>query len=208
MDNNVLKNLSYGMYIIGSKEEKNVGCIVNTVAQITNNPKTIAVSINHDNYTNKIIKKSKKFSISILDENTNPEIIGTFGYKTSKEIDKYHNIETELLEGLPVLKNSCGNIICKVIDTMETNTHTVFLGEVIAMNNYNEEKPMTYKYYRDILKLKSPKKAPTYIEEKVKVKNTKWKCSVCGHEIEIDNLPDDYVCPICKQPKSEFKRID
>ena len=81
MEKNVLKNLSYGLYVIGAQDTKNVGCIVNTVFQITSSPLMIAVSINHDNYTNEIIKKTKKFSISILSEDTNPEIIGTFGHR-------------------------------------------------------------------------------------------------------------------------------
>lgn len=208
MDNKVLRNLSYGMYIVGAKDEKSVGCIANTVVQITSDPKTIAVSINHDNYTNEVIKKTKKFSVSILSENTNPEIIGTFGYKTSREVDKYKNIDTKDIEGLPVLTDSCGNIVCKVIDTMETSTHTVFLGEIIAMDNYTDDTPMTYKYYHEVLKLKSPKNAPTYVEEKEETKKTVWKCKICGYEVEMDELPSDYVCPICRQPASAFERID
>ena len=125
MDNKVLRNISYGMYIIGAKDDRPVGCIANTVFQITSDPKTIAVSINHDNYTNEIIKKTGTFSVSILDESTNPEIIGTFGYKSSRDINKYENIDTILLEGLPVFKKSCGNIVCKVINVTETNTHSM-----------------------------------------------------------------------------------
>ena len=83
MNKNVLKNLSYGMYVIGCKDDRNVGCIANTVVQITSNPMILAISINHDNYTNEIIKKINKFSISILSENSNPEIIGTFGYSST-----------------------------------------------------------------------------------------------------------------------------
>lgn len=208
MDNKVLRNLSYGMYIIGAKDEKCVGCIANTVVQITSEPKTIAVSLNHNNYTNEIIKKTKKFSVSILSEKTNPEIIGTFGYKTSKEVNKYDKIDTSDLEELPVLTNSCGNMVCKLINTVETSTHTIFIGEVIAMNNYKEEAPMTYKYYHEVLKLKSPKNAPTYVEEKDNTKKTVWKCSICGYEVEMDNLPDDFVCPICKQPVTAFKKMN
>ena len=207
MENKVLRNLSYGMYIIGSKNEKCVGCVANTVVQITSDPKTIAVSINHDNYTNEIIKKTKKFSISILSEDTDPEIIGTFGYKSSKDVDKYKNINTKDLEGLPVLMDSCGNIVCKVINTMETSTHTVFLGEIISMDNYKEDTPMTYKYYHEVLKLKSPKNAPTYVDEKEEPKKIVWKCSICGYEVEMDELSSDYVCPICKQPASAFEKI-
>jgi len=206
MDKNILKNLSYGMYVIGTKDDKYVGCIANTVVQITSNPITIAISINHDNYTNKIIKKSNKFSISILSENSNPKIIGTFGYLSSKDVDKFENFETKELEGMPIITDTCGNIVCKVINTTETKTHTIFLGEVITMENYNDFKPMTYRYYHEVLKGKSPKNAPTYIEKNNKTTNI-WKCNICGYEVEMDELPEDYRCPICGQPKSEFTKI-
>jgi len=207
MDNKVLRNLSYGMYIVGTKDDKPVGCIANTVFQITSEPKTIAVSINHNNYTNEIIKKTGIFSVSILGEDTNPEIIGTFGYKSAKDINKYENIDTTTLEGLPVLKTSCGNIVCKVINQIETSTHTIFIGEIIASNNYNDNKPMTYKYYHEVLKGKSPKNAPTY-EEETKTEKTIWKCEICGYEIETDELPEDFRCPICGEPTSSFKKLN
>ena len=206
MDKNVLRDLNYGMYVICSKDDKNVGCIANTVFQITSNPITIAVSINHNNYTNEIIKKTNKFSISVLSEKSNPEIIGTFGYSSSKEVNKFENFEIDELEEIPIILDSCSNIICKVVNILETNTHTIFLGEVINMKKNNDDKPMTYKYYHEVLKGKSPKNAPTYIEENKKNTNI-WKCNICGYEVEIDELPDDYRCPICGQPKSEFTKI-
>lgn len=208
MEKKVLRNLSYGMYMIGAKDDKLVGCIANTVVQITSDPMTIAVSVNHDNYTNEVIKKTKKFSVSILSENVNPEVIGTFGYQSSKDIDKYENIDFEEIDGVPVLKDSCGVMVCKVMDTMETSTHTVFLGEVVETAHYKEEMPMTYRYYHEVLKGKSPKNAPTYIEEKEKPKKTVWKCKVCGYEVEMDELPEDYRCPICGQPVEVFERIE
>lgn len=207
MNSKVLRNLSYGMYIVGAKGEKNVGCVVNTVVQITSNPSTIAVSINHDNYTNQVIKKEKKFSISILPENIDPRIIGTFGYQSSKDVDKYADVETVLLDEFPVIKGSCGAMICEVVDTLETSTHTVFLAQVINMDFYNEMSPMTYRYYHQNLKGKSPKNAPTYVEESPK-KKVVWKCKVCGYEVEMDELPDDFRCPICGKDKSFFERIE
>lgn len=206
MDKNVLKNLSYGVYVVGARDDKNVGCIVNTAIQVTSSPITIAVSINHDNYTNKIIKKTNKFSVSILDEGVNSEIIGTFGYKSSKDIDKYENISYELIDNVPILNDACGNIICKVVDTIETTTHTIFLAEVTDMLNYKETEPMTYRYYHNVLKGKSPKNAPTYIEEKDSGKSV-WKCSVCGYEVEATELDDDFVCPICGEKVSAFRKI-
>jgi len=205
MDKNILRNLSYGMYVVGAKDDRNVGCVVNTVFQITSDPMTIAVSINHDNYTNQIIKNTNKFSVSILDEDINPEIIGTFGYKSSEYLDKYKDFDYEEVDNLPILKNTCGNIICKVIDKIETSTHAVFIGEITNMINYSDKTPMTYKYYHEVLKGKSPKNAPTYIKEENK--KSVWKCSVCGYEVEKDELPEDFVCPICGEPVSAFKKI-
>ena len=207
MDKNVIRSLSYGMYVIGAKKDKNVGCVVNTVFQITSTPMTIAVSINHNNYTNKIIKETNKFSVSILDENINPEIIGVFGYKSSKEVDKYKNIDYDIENGLPILKNTCGNMICEVVNTIETDTHTIFIANVTNMLNYNKKTPMTYKYYHEVLKGKSPKNAPTFIKEETGEKSV-WKCSVCGYEIEIDELPEDFKCHICGVDASLFKKIE
>ena len=205
MDKNILRSLSYGMYVIGAKEDRNIGCVVNTVFQITSDPMTIAVSINHDNYTNTVIKNTNKFSVSILDENINPEIIGTFGYKSSKDIDKYDNFDYEEIDNLPILKDTCGNMICKVVNSIETSTHTIFIGEITNMINYSDKKPMTYKYYHEVLKGKSPVNAPTYIKEENN--KTVWKCSVCGYEVEKDELPEDFVCPICGENINAFKKI-
>lgn len=205
MNNKILKNISYGMYVVGAKESHDVGCIINTAVQITSNPITIAISLNHDNYTNKIIKKTNKFSICILPEDIDTKIIGAFGYQSSKDIDKYENIDTTTIDGLKVLKNTCGNLICQVINQVETKTHTIFIAEVTNMDNYQEKTPMTYHYYHEVLKGKSPKNAPTYIEEETK--KTVWKCSVCGYEVEMDELPNDYICPICQSPASSFVKI-
>ena len=213
MDKKVLRNLSYGVYVVTSKEnDKNVGCIANSIMQVTSNPCTIAVSVNHDNYTNKVIKENKKFGISILKEDSDAKIIGTFGFKTSKDTNKFEDINFKQIENIPVLEDTCGYIICKVIDIMEAATHTVFLGEVIETGDYSNENPMTYKYYHETLKGTAPKNAPTYEQKNDDIpvtenKTKKWKCSVCGYEYEGENLPDDFVCPICGVGRENFKLI-
>lgn len=210
MEKNVLRNLSYGVYIVGAKDNKNVGCVVNTAFQIISDPMTIAVSINHNNYTNQVIQKTKKFSVSILGEDIDPKIIGTFGYQSSKDIDKYENVDYELVNDIPVLKDTCGVMVCKVVNTVETTTHTIFLGEIEDMKCYQDKKPMTYRYYHEVLKGKSPKNAPTYIEneEEKKDKKTIWRCNACGYEVEMDELPNDFKCPICGQPVEVFEKVN
>lgn len=214
MDKKVLRNLSYGVYVVTSKDkDKNVGCIANSIMQVTSNPSVIAVSINHDNYTNKVIKENNKFGVSILKETTDVKIIGTFGYKSSKDTDKFDGINFKEILEIPVLENTCGYMVCKVIDTMETSTHTIFLGEVIEADDYSEENAMTYKYYHENLKGSSPKNAPTYEETSISQvdkdsKKRKWKCSICGYIHEADELPDDFKCPICGVGKELFELVE
>lgn len=214
MDKKVLRNLSYGVYVVTSRDkDKNVGCIANSIMQVTSNPSVIAVSINHDNYTNKVIKENNKFGVSILKETTDAKIIGTFGYKSSKDIDKFDGIKFKEILEIPVLENTCGYMVCKVIDTMETSTHTIFLGEVIEADDYSTENAMTYKYYHENLKGSSPKNAPTY-EETItsqvdkESKKRKWRCSICGYIHEADELPDDFKCPICGVGKEYFELVE
>ena len=213
MNVNAFRNLSYGVYIVSTMDgERATGCVANSVMQITSSPATIAVSMNHDNYTNSCIKKSGKFAISILSEESNPELIGRFGFQSGKDVDKFDGIEAVEIEGLSVVPDSCGYIVCKVIDQMETATHTVFLGEVLDADVLKNEEPMTYAYYHKVVKGKSPKNAPTYIPEEVeeKVEDAKWVCGICGYvyegETPFEELPEDFKCPICKQPKNVFVR--
>lgn len=214
MDKKVLRNLSYGVYAVTSRDkDKNVGCIANSIMQVTSNPSVIAVSINHDNYTNKVIKENNKFGVSILKETTDAKIIGTFGYKSSKDNDKFDGINFKEISEIPVLENTCGYMVCKVIDTMETSTHTIFLGEVIEADDYSTENAMTYKYYHENLKGSSPKNAPTYEETSTsqvdkESKKRKWRCSICGYIHEADELPDDFKCPICGVGKEYFELVE
>ena len=113
--------------------------------QITSEPATIAVSINHDNYTNACIEKTGKFAIAVLSEESDPGLIGTFGFQSGKDVNKFDGVEALEKEGLSVVADACSYLVCKVINKMETATHTVFLGEVIAADVLKEE-PMTYAY--------------------------------------------------------------
>jgi len=217
MNTNVLRNLSYGVYVISTLDgTRPTGCIANSVMQITSSPVTVALSMNHDNFTNSCIRNTGKFAVSILSIESNPTLIGTFGFQSGKNVDKFAKIPYETKEGLPIISDSCGYMVFKVIGETETSSHTIFLGELVDGDIYGETEAMTYSYYHKVIKGTSPKNAPTYIpeEDKPEQSNAKkeiWKCTVCGYEydgdIPFEDLPESYECPICGQPKSVFEKI-
>lgn len=216
MDINVFRSMSYGVYIVSAMDgERPTGCVANSIMQITVSPATVAVSMNHDNYTNGCIEKSGKFAFSILAEDSDAGLIGNFGFQSGKDVDKFEHVDYEMIQGVPVIKHTCGYVVCKVINKMETATHTVFLGEVIDGAVYDKAaEAMTYAYYHKVVRGKSPKNAPTYLPDEKEAeteavgKKIKYVCEVCGYVYEGDPLPGDYKCPICGVGPDKFKRIE
>ena len=163
MNKSAIYNLSYGVYVITTwANGKPTGCTANSAMQITSSPATIAVSINHDNYTNECIKDTGVFAINILGEKCDPLVIGNFGFKSGRDSDKFADYEPLIKNFLPIVQKASAYIVCRVVDKMETATHTVFLGEVTDADILNNDSPMTYAYYHNVIKGKSPKNAPTY----------------------------------------------
>ena len=208
MNKNILKKLSYGMYIISSKEDNLlVGCVANSVMQI--NSDTVAISLNNNNYTTKAILENNKFAINILPTNTSIDLIKTFGFKKSNEINKYANINYELKEDTPIINDTCGYIICTLTSSIKTDTHTIIIGKIISMQETNNYEAMTYKYYQENLKGTTSKNAPTYQEETTKTKKNVFVCKICGfrYETDLDELPDDFKCPMCGVGKEYFEKL-
>lgn len=208
-----LHKLSYGLYILTTEFNNTpYGCIINTAFQVTSEPPQIAISCNRDNYTHGKIMKSEKFGISVLAEDTAPELIGTFGYNSGRDINKFteHPSSNGAVLHLPLLsKESIATFECRVVNRLEVGTHTIFIGKVEDCNiNRTDANEMTYKYYREKRKGVAPKNAPTYIRES----NTEesWKCSVCGYVYDKDKpfteLGDDWVCPVCGAKKRLFHK--
>ena len=207
MNINILKNLSYGVYVVSTPNgEKSTGCIANSLMQITHD--TIAVSINHKNYTNECIKKYKRFAISVLGVDTDDNVIPVFGFSSGHEVDKFEGVKTIKVDGIDVIENSVGYIICELANLMETETHTVFLGKIVNGEILHEQIPMTYAYYHAVTEGKSPETAPTYIEEHAQ-SDLAYKCRICGYiyEGDLSKEPDTYVCPICKKGKEFFDKL-
>lgn len=214
MNNLALHKLSYGLYVL-TTEVDNVpfGCIINTAFQITSTPPQIAISCNRDNFTHDKLKQAGKFAISVLTEDSSQDIIGTFGYKSGRDIDKFiDNRSTPGKElSLPLFsKESVATFECRVVNTMVVGTHTIFIGEVVDCNieraDVNE---MTYRYFHEIRKGVAPKNAPTYIKEENK--NESFECSLCKYVYDEDtpfeDLPDDWVCPVCGAAKVLFNKL-
>jgi len=163
MNKNVLRNLSYGVYAVSTLDgERAVGCIANSIMQVTHD--TVAVSMNHENYTNECMAKNKKFAISILGEDIEMNTIAFLGFQSGRDKDKFAQIDTILVDGLSIVKNAVSYLICDVTDKIETETHTVFIAKILGGEMLNpSKKPMTYAYYHFVKKGNSPQKAPTYI---------------------------------------------
>lgn len=203
MDKKIFRDISYGMYVVTSKDS---GCIINTLTQITSENPIISISLNKENYTNQVIKNEKKFIVSIISEDTNPNVISTFGFQSSKDVDKFKNFEYENIDGIKVLKeNTIGYLLCEVIDVVDCDTHDIFVAKVVYTKKYNEFIPMTYKYYHEVIKGKAPKKAPTYVEEELNIEEELYICDVCGY-VHKGPVPDDFICPICGKDASHFKK--
>ena len=217
MDKSLFYDVSYGMYVVtATLNNQKVGCIANTFSQITSEDMIISISLNKNNWTNETIKQTKKFAVSIISENTNPDVIKKFGFYSSKETDKFSMFSCETISGLPVIKeNSCGYFLCDLINIIDCKTHDIFLAKVSNCERFNNFPPMTYTYYHKVIKGKAPKNAPTYIEESSeKSMGAKHQCLLCGYihdsvkeNQNFENLADDWMCPICGSSKSVFVKL-
>lgn len=169
MDLKALYKISYGMYIVSSKKGGRLnGLIGTTVFQTTAEPPTVTVSINKQSLTHEYIEHSKVFGVSVLSRETPMKFIGTFGFKSGREIDKFENVGYTTGEtGAPIVTdNAVAYIEARVVNSVDLGTHTLFIGEVAGAKTLNGNDLMTYSYYHDVKHGRSPKAAPTYIGKK------------------------------------------
>ena len=192
----ITRKISQGMYVLTTKDG---GCIVDAVMQASagDNP-LIAVAVMKKNYTNELLKKNDKFALSVLGMNVNPEIIKTFGFNSMRDIDKFENVSVTEVEGIYVINETLGYMVCEVVDSIDNDTHTLFIGKLIEADVFDDGNEMTYGYYQDhkddILKV-------TTSEYK-----TAWVCTICGYVYYGDELPEDYKCPVCGVYSTLFEK--
>jgi flavin reductase (DIM6/NTAB) family NADH-FMN oxidoreductase RutF/rubredoxin len=227
MDTKVFRKISYGVYIVTSKRGDRInGQAANVVMQVCSRPPRIAIAINKTNLTHEFIQKSGVFAISILSQDAPLSLIGRFGFKSGREVDKFDGVNYRLgANSCPIIaEHTVGYLEGKVIQQFDAGTHTIFMGEVQEGRLLSDGEPMTYAYYHEVKRGTTPETAPTYIETKKERKEEKamkkYTCTVCGYiydpeEGDPDNgiapgtpfekLPDDWTCPVCGATKDQFE---
>lgn len=228
MDLKALYKLSYGLYVVTSKKGDRLnGQIANTVFQITSEPPAIAVSINKNNLTWEYIRDSGVFAAAVLVQDTPLAFIGNFGFKSGRETDKFAGTGYRTGEtGAPlVTENAAAWLEARVIGQLDAGTHTIFVGELAGAEVLSDKPVMTYEYYHRIKRGTTPSNAPGYIAEEKEATPgmDKYKCSVCGwiYDPELgdpdgdvapgtpfEQIPEDWVCPVCGAAKGDFEKLE
>lgn len=235
MDISALFTLSYGLYVVGTRSgDKLNGQISNTVFQITAEPMRIAVSINKTELTHGFIEETGMCCVAIVSSNADLPFIGRFGFKSGRDTDKFEGIPFKLAaSGCPMpLENTLSYLDLRVVDQIDAQTHTVFISEVTDCGILGEGQPMTYAYYQQVLRGRTPPTAPSHKpvlndseqenEGRDKKEMKSYVCNICGYvydpaEGDPDSgieagtafkvIPEDWVCPVCGVGKDQFSEV-
>lgn len=199
-DLTALFNIGYGLYVVTSNDgKKDNGLIVNTVTQVTNTPNRIAVTINKENYSHHVIKQTGIMNINCLSTDAPFAVFEAFGFKSGRNTDKFADC-TPLrsdngLVFLPRYINSFMSL--KVEQYVDLDTHGMFICSITESRVISQTETMTYTYYQNNVK------------PKPKTEGKKgYVCKICGYVYEGDELPDDFICPLCKHGAADFEPIE
>jgi flavin reductase (DIM6/NTAB) family NADH-FMN oxidoreductase RutF len=202
---NPLFNIQYGLFVITTCDAgKDNGCISNTVAQVTAQPDRISVALNKGNFTTELIMRSRRFTASILSEAADFELFKQFGFQSGRTVDKFDGFtDCRRVDNgtLAITRGTNAFISADVEQAIDLGTHMLFIGTVTEMEVLADVPSATYNYYQQHIK---PKPQPVGQTTEGK---TIWRCSICGYEYVGEELPDDFTCPICKHPASDFVKV-
>ena len=203
MDQRAMFRLSYGLFVLTAQENGfDNGCIINTVMQVTSTPNRISITVNKQNKTHEMVKATGVFNVSVLPEDASFDTFKHFGFQSGKNVDKFEDYgpKERSDNGLYyVTKGTNSYLSGKVVQEIDLGTHTQFIADVTAAELLSEVPSVTYTYYQDHIKPKP--EAPKQREGK-KV----WVCKICGYVYEGEELPADYICPLCKHGASDFEQ--
>lgn len=205
MDKTAFYKLTYGLFILTAKdEEKDNGCLINTAIQAAFTPPQISICVNKANFTHDMIMKTGEFTVSVLSEDADYDLYKHFGFKTGKDIDKFADFK-DCKRGANgiyyITKGTNAFISVKVDKTVNLGSHTMFIGMITDMASLNERPSATYDYYLKRVKPQPP------ISNKPEEDRIIWRCRICGYEYEGENIPEDFICPVCKHPASDFEKV-
>ena len=201
MNTKALYNLTYGVYLMSANDGgKDNACIINTAVQVANNPTRISVAAIKGNLTHDMIVKTGKLNLSALSIDAPFSLFEHFGMKSGRDVDKFATF-TDVARSenglLYLTKYATAFLSLNVVESHDLGSHTLFIGELVDAETLDKAENCTYGYYQTVIKASATKPAA----------KTGWRCTVCNHVYEGENLPDDYICPICKHGKEDFEKI-
>jgi len=207
MENNpkAMYRLSYGLFVCTAvKDGRANGCIINTAVQIASDPNTISIAVNKENLTCSMIHETGQCNVSVIGEDATFELFQRFGFQSGRDVNKFEGYEAFEMagNGIPyIIEGTNAYFSLKVKQEVDLGSHILFICEPVFMTVLSEVPSCTYAYYQSNIKPK-PQAVGKTAEGK-----TVWRCVVCGYEWEGEELPDDFLCPICKHPKVDFEKI-
>lgn len=205
MDNKAIFKLSYGLFVLTAKDEvKANGCITNTAVQVASEPNLISFAVNKANYTHDMLMKTKKANISVISEKAGFDLFKHFGFQSGKDVDKFATFKDckTAQNGIPYITSGTNAYFSiEITMTVDVGSHTLFIGKPVAMEVLDDAPSATYEYYHKNIKPKPEKVGTTPAGQTV------WRCRICGYEYVGDELPEDFICPLCKHPASDFEKV-
>ena len=204
MDIRTMDKLTYGLFVLTvCHNGEDYGCIINTAVQISSSPNRISISLNKGNFTHDILLESGNFTVSVLSIDSDFELYKQFGFQSGRDTDKFKefsNVKRVQNGTLVVTKGVNAYLSGTVVQTVDVGSHTLFIADVTDMQAIADTPSATYAYYHSNIKPKKSKKANNT--------QTVWRCKICGYEYVGEELPEDFICPVCKHPASDFEKIE
>ncbi len=205
MAQNPMFAISYGLFVVTARTgDFDNGCITNTVAQVTSEPNRVSVTVNKSNYTCGMIQRSGCFTASILSEKADFGLFKRFGFQSGRDVDKFESfgkVKRAQNGNMVITEGTNAFISAKVEQSIDLGTHILFIGPVTETGSLSDDASATYTYYQEHIKPKPEKVGKT------KTGETIWRCRICGYEYVGEELPPDYICPLCKHPASDFEKV-
>ncbi len=201
MDNNALFKLTSGLFLLIAKTDKDNGCIINTVLQVTASPVRIVVAVNKSNFTHDMLKETGIFNVSVLSENAPMDIYKRFGYTSGRDTNKFNgfNSISRSENGILYLTEySNAFLSAKITEEKDLGTHTLFTSDVTDAEIISEDTSVTYDYYQKYIKTANTPKTEG---------KKGFICTVCGYIYEGSELPENFICPVCKHGTEAFKPL-